>query len=211
MPLPRSQMRANRCATLSSSEDGVHPDAEAPLSLPTNERMDSALRQRTAPPTQAMIQLLGRSRVRSIGLGLLILLMLMMPISYRAGTETSHTHSILQGVVDTVTGHTHHHGEQPDAGTASSPVLSPFAPATVPLGSRTTAPVPSTGTQSTAPDIPEHIGLYSPIETSSPIHELGSLIALLLSGTACAALWGSVNRLLQVCITQDPPPPRLAS
>ncbi len=162
-----------------------------------------------------MILFLGRSGVRTTGLGLLAVLMLLMPVSYRAGTEVSHSHSILQGIVDTLTGHSHHHDEE-TVSTTSRFVASPFAPANVPLGSWMTgdaseAASADAGARSGSPDIPEQMGLYSPIESTSPIHELGSLIALLLAGAIRASLWGKANRLLQVCITQDPPPPRPVS
>lgn len=60
------------------------------------------------------------------------------------------------------------------------------------------------------PDFPAQLGLSSPIESTSAIHELGSLIALLLAGAIRASLWDKVSRLFQICLTQDPPPPRLA-
>lgn len=159
-----------------------------------------------------------------MGLALLGLLMLLMPISYRAGTETSHAHTIFQGIVDAIAGRSHHHPGDTRSRKAGSPALSPFAPATVPLGSlmfdhavaprgapdrdlvegdATTAPG--------APDIPAQLGLSSPIESTSAIHELGSLVALLLAGAVRTSHWGQVNRLFQICLTQDPPPPRLAS
>ncbi len=171
------------------------------------------MRQRPAPPALATIQLLGRAGVQPVCLALLILLMLLMPVSYRARTETAHAHSILQGVVDSVTDHSHHD----DVESVATPVVSPLTPANVPLRSSatdesvTSASGAPAETATLAPDIPERMVLYSPIETSSPIHKLGALAALLLAGTACAALWGSVNRPLQVCTTQDPRPSRLTS
>ncbi len=162
-----------------------------------------------------MIQILGRPGTRLIGLGLLALVMLLMPVSYRAGTGTSHAHSILQGVVDTAVGHPHHHREE--TGTATSRrIVSPFVPANVPLDSWATGHMGGAGSalssgQPASPDMPERMGLYSPIEPSSPIQELGALIALLLANAAGAPLWESVTRLLQVSIVQDPPPPRPAS
>ena len=41
------------------------------------------------------------------------------------------------------------------------------------------------------PDIPERMGMCSPIESSSPIREPGALIGLLLAGVAGAPLWGA--------------------
>lgn len=169
-----------------------------------------------------MIQLLGRPGVRTIGLGSLALLMLLMPVSYRAGTSTAHAHTIFQGIVDSISDRPHH-GDQAGGHIARVTIPSPFAPVTVPLGSWMTdhADAPEMGTTTrdhgtattvlSAPDIPERVGLYSPIAASSPIHELGMLVALLLAGAARSSLWGKVNMLLQICITQDPPPPRQVS
>ena len=161
------------------------------------------------------MRLLSRPGVRPIGFGLLILLMLLMPVSYRAGSETVHAHSILQGVVNTVTGHTHHHHEETSAATSRLSVL-PLSQATVPIDSWMTSSATGTagassGAQLEIPDIPERMGLYGPIEPSSPIQELGALIVLLLAGAARASLWGNMTRLLQVCNGQDLPPPRPAS
>jgi len=151
--------------------------------------------------------------------------MLLMPVSYRAGTETSHPHTIFQGMVDAVTGDRHHHSGDTEAEGVESLALSPFVPATVPLGSLmfdrpetadpgAAGPHRTGGDRTTipgAPDIPAQLGLSSPIESATAIHELGALIALLLAGAVCASLWDKVNRLFQMCITQDPPPPRHAS
>ena len=183
-----------------------------------------ALRYRVALPGQRiLLRFATLSDVRPIWLALLVPLMLLMPISYRAGTETSHAHTIFQGIVDTITGYRHHHAGDagPGAETIDSPALSPAAPAVVSPGSSTHEHDANAeshagegrdrhANQATAPDVPEQMGLYSPIESTSAVHELGSLVALLLSGAVCASLWSRANRLLQVCITEDPPPPRLA-
>ena len=162
-----------------------------------------------------MMPLLSRPGARPIGVGLLILLMLLTPVSYRAGSETIHAHSIFQGVVDTVTGHTHHHHQETGAATSRLSV-SPLSQANVPIdswmtGSATGTAGASSGARLEIPDIPERMGLYGPIAPSSPIQELGALIVLLLAGVARASLWGTMTRLLQVCIGQDPPPPRPAA
>jgi len=180
------------------------------------------VRHRSVLPAQDILRFREQSGIRSFGLGLLVLMTLLMPISYRAGTETSHAHTVFQGIVDAITGHPHHHSGDANAKLSESARLSPFVPANVPLGSLTLDAGGSTASTSAAahraedqrtmvPDFPAQLGLSSPIESTSAIHELGSLIALLLAGAVCASLWGKVNRLFQVFITQDPPPPRHAS
>jgi hypothetical protein len=180
---------------------------------------------RSVLPAQDILRFREQSGIRSFGLGLLVLMILLMPISYRAGTETSHAHTVFQGIVDAITGHPHHHSGDANAKLTESARLSPFVSVNVPLCSLVfdhteAADAGAAGfheaeddgsTVPNAPDIPEQLGLSSPIESTSAIHELGSLIALLLAGAVRASLWGKVNRLFQVSITQDPPPPRHAS
>jgi hypothetical protein len=70
-------------------------------------------------------------RPESIRLGVLVLATLLMPVSYRAGSDISHPHTIFQGLVDLITGEPHHHG--PAEPVPDRTTVSPFAPVTAPL------------------------------------------------------------------------------
>ncbi|HEV2066621.1 MAG TPA: hypothetical protein VGR08_07285, partial [Thermomicrobiales bacterium] len=39
----------------------------------------------------------------------LVALVMLMPVSYRAGADVSHSHTIFQGLIDTIIGLPHHH------------------------------------------------------------------------------------------------------
>jgi hypothetical protein len=74
----------------------------------------------------------------SILLGLMAALVLMMPATYRAGTESSHPHTVLQPMIDRATGRPHHHPgdthvHRHTAEASHAGALSPFAPPGIPL------------------------------------------------------------------------------
>jgi hypothetical protein len=113
---------------------------------------------------------------------LLIVGALMMPVNYRAGTTTEHTHTILQGIIDAIAGQPHTH------------------PGAMGL---------EDGTHS-APDVPVQLGLSMPILSQTSLDQLGVLIALLLTGTLLRRAWISTASLSGWLPGLDPPPPRCA-
>ena len=118
----------------------------------------------------------------------LLLAMLLMPVSYRAGSDREHAHTIFQGMIDAVLGqphHHHHHGEDD-------------------------AHAENDATAEARPDIPNPLGLSTPISSQAAIQILGLLIAGMLTAVAVRPLWADARRLLERAFTEDPPPPRRA-
>lgn len=142
---------------------------------------------------------------------LLTALVMLMPVSYRAGTETSHPHTIFQVMIDMVAGHPHHHhgnhddradhahAGNPETGTADD-AYSPGGH--VPDADERMDPTPS------SPDIPTSLGMSNPIDVAASIHALGALVAAILGGSAACPLWDSVRGSSGVVPSLTPPPPR---
>lgn len=140
-------------------------------------------------------------------LWILMAAMLLMPVSYRAGTEQSHPHTIFQGLIDLVTGEPHHHHEAETAQTTRSP----FAPLTVPLGLLGDAGHQDDLAISGVPDIPRLLGVSMPISDQATIQALAVLIALLFAGSATRALWTAIRALDGIVPGIESPPPRPAA
>lgn len=132
----------------------------------------------------------------------MLLAILTMPVSYRAGTDEAHPHTIYQGIVDAVFG-PHHHPEPsaPAAGAAS-----PFVAAGVPLG---TAAVDGDPVAAGGPDVPQRLGLSNPIDARAPILALGALIAILLAGRVTRLDQSSLAIPRGAVPSLEPPPPRV--
>lgn len=145
---------------------------------------------------------------RSVLLALLVLATLVMPVNYRAGADREHTHTIFQGLIDTVVGHPHQHGATAPANDHPSSI-SPFASLAIPLAALVSADSPTVSPASSESDTPSLLGLSMPISALSAIQALSLLIAALLAGVSSRPLWQSTVRLLDRAFGEDPPPPRL--
>ncbi|MDQ3539524.1 MAG: hypothetical protein M3440_02450 [Chloroflexota bacterium] len=144
-------------------------------------------------------------------LALLVALIVMMPVSYRAGTDASHAHTIFQGLIDMMIGQPHHHHGEHDHG--DSPGNAEHAVTGSSDGaSGSTDPQVAERLEpnATSPDMPTLLGLSSPIDATAAIHALGALIASMLSGSAQRSLRASVRPLDGLTLLVDSPPPRLA-
>jgi len=139
-------------------------------------------------------------------LGILVVATLLMPVSYRAGTEQSHLHTIFQGLIDLIAGEPHHHG----ADTAQA-ARSPFAPLTVPLGLLSDTNHQDDLATSGEPDIPRMLGISMPISDHTTIQALAMLIATILGGGAARAPWTAVRTLAGRATLVEHPPPRPAA
>lgn len=138
---------------------------------------------------------------------LLLLATLLMPIEYRAGSSEAHTHTIFQGVVDAITGHTHHHaGDSTDPAPGSA--ISPFSALTIPLSTANVASGPAE--EPSLPDEPSILGLSTPILASAAILALGLLVMTLLSGGTRHPEWARRDRLQGWIPGAESPPPRAA-
>jgi len=157
--------------------------------------------------------ILHRPRARTVVLLTLLMATLIMPVNYRAGTETGHSHTIFQGIIDTIVGHPHHHENQEIASTPEPrSSVSPFASVAIPLSVLVhTDDAVSAGTPtSPEPDLPSLLGLSVPISSTAAIQGLSILIAALLAGFVLRPLWSRQNTPNPWCFGQEPPPPRMA-
>jgi hypothetical protein len=156
-------------------------------------------------PVQSRLHRIHAHR-RDIVLCVLLLATLMMPVSYRAGTGSSHAHTIFQTMIDAVTGTPHSHGEpilQPEYVTPS-----PFAPLALPL----TALVMTDTTLDPAaePDTPVMLQLTSPISATAAIQLLALIVASMLLFSPYRPTWSSLRTLRPRQHRIDTPPPRPA-
>lgn len=127
---------------------------------------------------------------------------LMMPVSYRAGADVAHPHTVFQGVIDAIRGEPHHHGQ------ATAPVApSPFSPPAVPLHSN---PAPLTNTSALHDvDVPSQLQAATPMLAETSLLTLGLLIAvLLLAWRHRWHVWAAVGHLEPVVMDLESPPPR---
>lgn len=146
---------------------------------------------------------------QTVLLAVLVLATLVMPVNYRAGADHAHTHTIFQGLIDTVVGHPHQHGNIA-ATTERTPAISPFASLAIPLAALVSADSAAVDQTPSESDAPRLLGLSMPISALSAIQALSLLIAALLAGVSTRPLWRTTLRLLDCAFGEDPPPPRLA-
>lgn len=139
-------------------------------------------------------------------LALLVALVVLMPVSYRAGTDTSHAHTIFQGLIDRVIGQPHHHHDDHvhEADTAAAPSIGDGEDAVGRPAAERMEPSP------TSPDMPSWLGLSSPIDATAAIHALGALVAGLLAGLTRRSLDTPVRFPVGLMPAVEPPPPRPA-
>jgi hypothetical protein len=134
---------------------------------------------------------------------LLVIGTFMMPVSYRAGTDSSHPHTIFQVMVDAIAGQTHSHGE--GAHQPERPAPSPFAPLSVPLTALTADVDPAHDA-----DTPIMLHLSSPISATAAIQVLGLIVASLLLFSPYRHAWALLSTLRPVANRIETPPPRPA-
>lgn len=142
-------------------------------------------------------------RGRDLVLGMLVLATLMMPVNYRAGTDLAHSHSVFQSIIDTVTGHTHHHANEP---TVTKLAPSPFAPAALPLASAA-QPAPTSSEGDVASIL---ASAPAPVSPFSAMQLLGLLVAGLMMMAAFARHWPVRLRPSSLSLPIEIPPPRAA-
>lgn len=146
-------------------------------------------------------------------LALLVALVVLMPVSYRAGTDTSHSHTIFQGLIDMVIGQPHHHASTHSHAPVSSDAEHRDTQTAHDATRRTDQDQhPSEGPEAgtTSPDMPALLGLSMPIDGTASIHALGALLAAILGGSAIRSIWGTVRTASGRTPTLEPPPPRRA-
>jgi hypothetical protein len=115
---------------------------------------------------------------------LLLVATVIMPVDYEAGADRKHAHTISQGVIDAITGHSHHHAHPAD----------PPSGLPDPLRSE--------------PDVPHLLGSSMPITSLAAVQDLGLLIAALLAGALARPIWRPATHLLNRSIGVETLPPR---
>ncbi len=138
---------------------------------------------------------------------LLVVLVVLMPVSYRAGTDVSHPHTIFQSLIDTPTGKPHHHAhdhshEDKDEEQAGSEGL-PVAP-----GSSDHQRAEHLEPHLTSPDMPSWLTLSNPIVASAAIQALAALVAVILSSSVARSMREVVCVISGLTLPLKPPPPR---
>ncbi len=138
-------------------------------------------------------------------LGLLIVATLVMPVSYRAGSDTAHAHTVFQGLIDLIAGHQHHHDGE-DVAASQSPasmLFSPLPPSLL-IAANHVDQIASTAD----PDVPEILGMSVPISALAAIQGLRLLVLALLASIVVGRLWGQIPVLMAIQLAIETPPPR---
>lgn len=130
------------------------------------------------------------------------------PVTYRAGAEHGHAHTIVQGVVDSISGQPHSHGSGDGPNDAGRLSHTPFSSAAIPLSILIAMGGSPGAAALSEPDAPRFLGLSMPISSFSAIEALGTLIASLLAGGTVRPIWADTRRLLDRTFSVEPPPPR---
>jgi hypothetical protein len=144
-----------------------------------------------------------RPSPRAVVLGVLILVTIVMPVSYRAGSDTAHPHTVFQGMIDLLSGHPHHHGAAAVEPAPASALFSPLPTSLLIAAShvdRTAVPG--------EPDIPQILGLSVPISALAAIQDLLPLLLALLASVLIGRIWTAHPRLVAIPEPVESPPPR---
>lgn len=137
-------------------------------------------------------------------LALLLVLIVLMPVSYRAGTDSSHPHTIFQSLIDMAIGQPHHDHPWDGANHAGAGNIVGAAETSDHGAAERLEP------NLASPDMPTVLGLSSPIDATASIHALGALVAAILSGSGPRSIRDAVRTLSGLIPALEPPPPRLA-
>jgi len=151
---------------------------------------------------------LGAPQPQTVVVLVLFAATLVMPVSYRAGADHAHAHTIIQGIIDTIVGHPHHHGDH--AHEPSAQLGSPFAPTGPSLSVYAGPEDVNRQAEDVTPELdpPERLGLSMPISAAAAVQALGMLVAALLGGACRRPLWHEARRLLNRTVGVETPPPR---
>jgi hypothetical protein len=163
----------------------------------------------------------------SVLLAIMALLLLTLPVSYRAGSEVSHPHTVFQVMIDQARGATHLHGSEAAAGHvhASTAVTSPtpaFLNLRLPLSTYLTMVSPELAVQrlttsfwifdhkplTMQPDVPELTSLQVASELATAMFALLLVIAALLVRTPLRRIRFGSRYLTGVPVPILAPPPR---
>jgi hypothetical protein len=147
-----------------------------------------------------------RPSPQAVILGVLVLATVLMPVSYRAGSDSAHPHTVFQGVIDLLSGHPHHHTVEPVNSAPASALFSPL-PTSLLLA---VSHVDRVATPA-EPDIPELLGLSVPISALAAIQELRLLLLALLSSVVIGRIWTAHRSLVAIPSPVESPPPRHAA
>jgi len=146
----------------------------------------------------------------------LVALVMLMPVSYRAGADVSHSHTVFQGLIDAITGQPHqHHGSPADDSGHSHARRDARHPGTASEQEQGLIEPDHHSAERLepkhpAPDMPTWLGLSTPIDATAAIHALGALVTALLGGSVRRSIGEAVRSLTGLSLALEPPPPRHA-
>jgi hypothetical protein len=166
----------------------------------------------------------------AVTLAAMALILLLMPVSYKAGTEQAHPHTVFQVMIDTARGTTHQHGGERQAAHAhltvnvTEPAIATkpaFLAVNLPLSAYATmiSPelalhhlmaahwIPDHPPLSVNMDAPSLTSLQGSSELATALTSLMLMLALLLLREPLQRLWfGSVTLSGIRCQIESPPP-----
>jgi hypothetical protein len=168
----------------------------------------------------------------AIVLAIMALILVLMPVSYRAGTESAHPHTVFQVIVDEVRGEAHGHaGDRATSHTherQSSPSASLFLLSlNVPLSMYASLNDPGAAFDSMVrmhnlahsagivlpkvdPDLPILTSVHGVSESASALTQFILLAALLLFVQPLRRVWFSSDILRGISQAIEGPPPRVS-
>jgi hypothetical protein len=164
----------------------------------------------------------------SVLLAIMAFLLLTLPVSYRAGTETTHPHTVFQVMIDQARGATHLHGSESAAGhehasVGTSNPTPAFLNLRLPLSTYLTMVSPELAVQrlttsfwvfdhpplTMQPDVPELTSLQVSSELATAMFALLLVLAALLVRTPLGRIRFASRFLTGVPVPILAPPPRI--
>jgi hypothetical protein len=161
----------------------------------------------------------------SLALGFLALILLLMPVSYRAGTQDAHPHTVFQAILDQVRGEQHTHAGQLASPETPAPARASFLALNVPLSDWATLIDPGAALESMLrthhvthnlgaslpvpdPDLPELTSVHPGADSGAALAQLLLVLALTLLIRPVRRLWFTSPSLQGIRMLVEGPPPR---
>jgi hypothetical protein len=164
----------------------------------------------------------------AIALAVMALVLVLMPVSYRAGTESAHPHTVFQVIVDQERGETHSHaGDLPASHASEAPTSSSALrlPLNVPLSTYTTLNDPGAAIEAMLrlhqtthtfgialpevdPDLPQLTSVLGAPDLATALTLTSLLLVLFLLVQPLRRLWYSSAILRGIGHAIEGPPPR---
>jgi hypothetical protein len=158
---------------------------------------------------------------------MLALVLILMPVSYKAGTSTSHPHTVFQAIVDQVRGETHTHGQGSAPASSSIDAAQPafFLSLNIPLSTFADMETPAAAIElmvrahhqthnlglaivESDSDLPQLTSVHGASELATALTLLAAIWALLFLQQPIRRIWFSKSILRGIGNAIESPPPR---